>query len=78
VQRVDTEILKIYIHLAQHHAFLKPIGLAISDFGGNLSQGISFAITGIAFMIPWVIVLVISVWGSRKLRRRWKETKTGA
>jgi hypothetical protein len=78
VQRVETEILKVSVRSIQHRAFWKPIGFAISDFGGNLSRGISSAITGIAFLIPWAVVLLFGVWGSRKLWRRWKGPKTSA
>lgn len=78
VQRVETEILNVFIRSVEHRAFWRPIGFAISDFGGNLSQGISFAITGIAFLIPWAIVLAVVAWGGRKLWRRRKVAKTGA
>lgn len=78
VQRVETEILNISIRSVEHRTFWKPIGFAISDFGENLSQGISIAITGIAFLIPWVIVLAIVAWGCHKLWRRWKGTKASA
>lgn len=78
MQRVETEILKVSVRSLQHRAFWKPIGLAISDFGGNLSQGASFAVTGIAFLIPWLIVLLFGVWGSRKLWRRWKGMRASA
>ncbi len=76
VQRVETEILNVFIRSVEHRSFWRPIGFAVSDFGGNLSEGISIAITGIAFLIPWVIVLIIVVWGSRKLWRRRKGVKT--
>lgn len=76
VQRVETEILNVFIRSIEHRAFWRPIGFAISDFGGNLSQGISIVITGIAFLIPWLIVLAIVAWGGRKLWRRWKGPKT--
>jgi len=78
VQRVETEILNISIRSVEHQAFWRPIGYAISDFGSNFSQGISIAITGIAFLIPWVIVLSIAVWGGRKLWRRRKAVKASA
>ncbi|BCO26819.1 hypothetical protein MIZ03_1705 [Rhodoferax lithotrophicus] len=72
VRRVETEILNISIRSVEHQAFWRPIGYAISDFGGNFSRGISIAITGIAFLIPWLIVLAIAVWGGRKLWHRRK------
>lgn len=76
MQRVETEVLMVSIRSIQSRAFWKPIGNAISDFGGNFSQGISSAITGIAFLIPWAVVLLLGGWGSRASWRRWKRAKT--
>ncbi|HMW18814.1 MAG TPA: DUF4349 domain-containing protein [Accumulibacter sp.] len=78
VQRVETEILNVFIRSVEHRAFWRPISLAIADFGGNLSQGISAAITGIAFLIPWAIVLAAVFWSGRKLWRRRKGPKASA
>lgn len=78
MQRVETEVLKVSVRSVQRQAFWKPIGLALSDFAGNLSQGISSAITGIAYLIPWAIVLLVGVWGGRRLWRRWRGPKTAA
>ncbi|WP_020161540.1 MULTISPECIES: DUF4349 domain-containing protein [Methylobacter] len=78
VQRVETEILNVYIHSVEHRGFWRPIGFAISDFGRNLSKGISIAITSLAFLIPWVIVLALVVWGGRKLWSRRKRAETSA
>lgn len=77
VQRVDTEILNVSIHSLEHRAFWRPIGFAIADFGSNFSQGISTAITGIAFLIPWALVLAGVMLGGRKLWRRRNGPKTG-
>ena len=76
VQRVETEILNVSISSVEHQSFWRPIGYAISDFGNNFSQGISIAITTIAFLLPWIIVLAITVWGGRKLWQRRKAKTT--
>lgn len=76
-QRVETEILRVHISTDAHGAFWKPIGLALSDFGRNLSQGASFAITSIAFLIPWLLLLILLGWGARRLWRRRKEAGSG-
>lgn len=76
MQRVETEILMVSVRSPQSRAFWKPIKLAISDFGGNFSQGISSAITGIAFLIPWIILLILGGWSTRALWRRWKGSKS--
>lgn len=77
VQRVETEILNVFIRSVEHRVFWRPIGFALSDFSGNLSEGISVAITGIAFLIPWVVILAIVAWSVRKLWRRRKRVSTG-
>lgn len=78
MQRVETEILNVSIRSVQNRSFWRPITLAIADFGGNLSQGISIAITGIAYLIPWVLFFLFVVWAGRKLWRRWKGARASA
>lgn len=73
-QRVETEILDIDIRADRNATFWRPISLAMSDFGGSLSQGISAAITGVAYLLPWLFILALAVWGARKL---WRRRKTG-
>lgn len=75
-QRVQTELLRVSIHPLSHRAFWRPIGDALSDFGTNLSQGISTAITGIAYLLPWGLVLLVLVWALRKLWRRRQLKRT--
>ena len=75
VQRVETEILKLTIRSDRNQSFWRPIALAVSDFGTNLSQGVSIAISGIAYLIPWTFVFVVAAWAGRKLWRRRKQLK---
>jgi hypothetical protein len=72
MQRVDTETLRVSIGSQQNLSFWHPISTAFDNFGGNLAQGASTAITGIAFLIPWGLLLLVFVWAGRKLWRRWK------
>lgn len=72
VQRVETEILNVSIDSRHSRSFWRPIGDALSDFGTNLSQGASIAITGVAFLIPWAALLLLLAWVGRALWRRWK------
>lgn len=74
MQRVDTEILNVSIISYQNLSFWRPISLAAGDFGGNLAQGISSTITGIAFLIPWVLLLSLAVWVGRVLWR-WRKRR---
>jgi hypothetical protein len=69
-RRVDTEILNVSIRSDRHRPFWAPIGRALADFGGNLAQGISIAISGVAYLLPWLFVISLAVWVVRKLRRR--------
>jgi hypothetical protein len=78
MQRVETEILSVSIRSVQNRSFWRPISLAIADFGANLSQGVSIAITGIAYLIPWAFFLLLATWVSRRLWRRWKGPKASA
>lgn len=72
MQRVETEILNVSIRSTLNQSFWRPIALALSDFGTNLSQGMSIAVTGVAYLIPWAFVLGLTTWVVRKLWRRRK------
>jgi hypothetical protein len=72
VQRVETEILDVTVRSEHNQSFWRPISLAASDFGGSLSQGISVAITGVAYLLPWVFVIGVAVLIVRRLWRRRK------
>lgn len=74
-QRVSTEILEVAIRSDRQRPFWTPIGRAFADFGSNLSQGISIAISGLAYLLPWLILLLLAVWGGRKLWRRRRAGK---
>lgn len=73
MQRVETEILNVSITSINKQSFWRPIIVAIEDFSTSLSQGISIAITSIAYLIPWGIASLFLVWASRKLWRRRKQ-----
>lgn len=75
-QRLETEILTVSIVTYKNLSFWNPITKSVHDFGTNLSQGISSAIIGIAFLIPWLILLLFLVWLGRKLWRRRNLTKS--
>lgn len=70
MRRVETEILTINIQSEHSKSFWKPISLALSDFGRSLSSGISSAITGVAYLLPWSIVIGLVLWIGRKAWRR--------
>jgi Na+-transporting methylmalonyl-CoA/oxaloacetate decarboxylase gamma subunit len=42
----------------------------LAGFGSNLSQGISIAIAGVAYLLPWLVMIAIVTWVVRRLWRR--------
>lgn len=75
MQRVDTEILNVSIDTRHSQSFFTPISHALADFGTNLSQGVSGAIIGVAYLIPWALILSFIFWIGRKL---WRRRKSGS
>lgn len=75
MQRIETEILDVTIRSDHNQSFFGPIARSTSDFGSNLSQGISTAITGVAYLAPWALVFGLLGWAVRKLWRRRKQAK---
>ena len=76
LRRVDTEVVNISLFSGRSREFFRPIADSISDFGSNLSQAIAAAVTAIAFLVPWALILALVIWFTRKLwsRRRRRAT----
>ena len=73
MQRVNHDILNIAITSQQRQGFWTPIRRAATEFGGNLSSGIAQTVTGIANMLPWIVLLMVIWLPARKLwRKMWK------
>lgn len=72
LKRVETETLEVSINAQSEQSFWKPITLALSEFGNNLANGISSAITGVAYVLPWSLVLGVVFW---VLRRLWRKRR---
>jgi len=72
VQRVETEILNVSLGSAHSRGFWSPVWQALTGFGSNLAEGLSSAITAVAFILPWLPILYLLVWGVRKLWGRMK------
>jgi hypothetical protein len=70
VQRVETEILNVSISSHNSRSFWSPIAASASDFGENLSEAIATFITGIAYLLPWTLLVAAGIWAWRKWRRR--------
>lgn len=73
-QRVNTEILSVTLESRSEHSASKPLSSALSSFAEDLSHGIASVITGMAFIVPWLLALLILFvpmrWVWRKLRRK--------
>lgn len=71
-QRVDLQILSISFHSERLGSFGATIGEALRDFGMNLGSGIAQAIVGIAFLLPWLIILIPLLFLLRRLWRKYR------
>jgi predicted small lipoprotein YifL len=69
-QRVDTDILNVTIRSDRQQPFWAPIRRALEQFGNNLSQGIAFAVSGIAYLLPWLFIILVAAWAVRRMWRR--------
>jgi hypothetical protein len=69
-KRTTTDIVTIHFSVTERRAFWRPIHDAIRDFLGNLSEGISQAITAVAYILPWLLVVIPGLYLVRFLWRR--------
>lgn len=74
-QRVETEILNVHLDAVHHRSFMRPVSQALANFTSHLSEGLSSAITGLAYVIPWSIMLFVFAWGAGKLWGRSKRAR---
>jgi hypothetical protein len=71
-QRVETEILTVFINSDRKRSFWTPMLVAMSEFGSNLSSGVASVITALAYIVPWSLVLLVFGWFGRRLWGRWR------
>ena len=69
-KRTTTDIVTIRFSVTEQKAFWRPIGESFRDFFGNLSNGISQAITAVAYILPWLLVVIPGLYLVRFLWRR--------
>jgi Domain of unknown function (DUF4349) len=69
-KRTTTDIVTIRFSVTEKKAFWRPIGESFRDFFGNLSTGISQAITAVAYILPWLLVVIPGLYLVRFLWRR--------
>lgn len=70
VLRVDTETLTVSIVSVESQTFWAPISASLAEFRSNLSRGISSAVTGFAYMVPWSVLLLLFGWIGWRMWRR--------
>lgn len=70
LERVNMDLLNIAIQSRTQRGFWSPVKRALGDFGSNLSQGIASTVTGVAYLIPWLLVLLALGALARKLWRK--------
>jgi len=57
-QRVELQVLELVFFSERSLSFFAPISSAFGDFGSDLSSGIGQTISGLAYLLPWLIILV--------------------
>jgi len=56
-KRTSTEIVSIEFAVNERKAFWRPVHEALENFVGNFSNGISQAVTAVAYIVPWLFVV---------------------
>lgn len=74
-QRVETGILHVHLDAVHHRPFMRPVSRALAHFTSHLSEGLSSAITGLAYVIPWSITLFVFAWSAGRLWGRSKRAR---
>jgi hypothetical protein len=69
-KRTMTDVVNIDFVVAGHKAIWRPVSEAIRDFFGNLSNGVSQAVTAVAYIVPWLFVILPGLYLVRLLWRR--------
>lgn len=76
LQRVEMDLVTINFVVYTQRSFLYPIKVAFKEFGGRLSNGVADAVSAVAYLLPWSLLLVIIVFIVRAIWRRvWRSGK---
>jgi hypothetical protein len=67
MQRVDTELLSISIYTPENRSAWRRVGRAFDNFGQEFANAIANAVTFVAYLLPFTVVLVAFIWAMRKL-----------
>jgi inorganic triphosphatase YgiF len=69
-RRVTTDVVTLRFEVTEQRAFWRPVREAFRDFRGHLSEGMSQAITAVAYIVPWLFIVVPGLYLVRFLWRR--------
>jgi Domain of unknown function (DUF4349) len=69
-KRVTTDVVTLRFDVTEQRAFWRPVREALRDFLGHLSEGMSQAITAVAYIVPWLFIVVPGLYLLRFLWRR--------
>ncbi|MBY0445806.1 MAG: DUF4349 domain-containing protein, partial [Burkholderiales bacterium] len=68
-ERTTTEVIQVALGSTEGSVFWKPIAQSGSNFGRNLAESIAAAISALAYLLPWIVMLIMLFWGLRKMWR---------
>jgi hypothetical protein len=69
-KRVTTDVVTLRFDVTEQRAFWRPVREALRDFLGHLSEGMSQAITAVAYIVPWLFIVIPGLYLVRFLWRR--------
>jgi hypothetical protein len=69
-KRVTIDVVTLRFDVTEQRAFWRPVREALRDFLGHLSEGMSQAITAVAYIVPWLFIAVPGLYLVRFLWRR--------
>jgi len=69
-RRIDTQLLTFNFNATRTHEARGQVIRALRDFGGIVATGTAWTIRAIAFLLPLLLVLGVSVALIRRWRRR--------
>jgi hypothetical protein len=77
MQRVETELLNVFIRAHHSSSFMAPISDAASRFRDVLAQAISGLIIAFGYLLPWGVVIGLGAWATRAFLR-WRKRRRAA
>ncbi len=67
--RVETEVLEVNLLSPSAGIARHPVQGALQDFRSHLADGVAQAITGVAYIGPWLVLIIPGLLGVRRLWR---------